>query len=516
MSGTSPRHPAALWVCRVFSTFPRLTLAILLLGFLPVLFVPVWMNGGTYPGWQGSFVPLSLWAWFCYGLAPANAEFPSRKVRLKTLLRAPDVWAALLFMVFLGIQTWNSDRMRVFDFDAGRWGYSPPRHPRLPWSFSQEESMEMIRWFAPVFTVFLMYRYAAPLRSSPKTVFFIILNSVLAALLGLVHQFASWNLMYDFWGMGEVWGIARDSGPDTFGSFGYPNNAATFYFLLFSFALGLFLRELLRDSAERRPLVVFAGGLLSLLFFFTAQFSVSRSGILGVWLIFLMNVLILGIVGWPRAHPVQRFYAILALCLTAVTLFAGFKLFAQPIHLREWTTATAQLDPGREFSARFFQVESAWAIWRDYPWFGTGGWGYQFLVGFYLAPEYWGLLGMGKANVHNDFFQFLCEFGLVGMTLLFIVFLGPVIRLLRDLRLPVHDDRSLWADPLRFSLSCGLLLMVAHSMIDLPFRSPAVFAHGMLFLLMAAARTDQPSVWTEAVDLEALKPLPQVKGLSRR
>ncbi|MCC5843114.1 MAG: O-antigen ligase family protein [Verrucomicrobia bacterium] len=415
-------------------------------------------------------------------------------------------------MVFLGIQAWNSGRIRVFDFDTGRWGYSPPPHPGLPWAFTEEDGMEMIRWFAPVFTVFLIYKHARPLSESPKTVGFFLGNCMLVAILALIHQFAGWTRMYDFWGMGEVWGIARNSGRDTFGSFGYPNNAATYFILVFSYTLGLFLRELLRDRSERRPVVLTVYATLALLFFFTAQFSVSRTGMLGVWIVLILNLGVLAVIGWPRAHPVQRFYAVFGILLTLTALIAGFRMFAQPAHLREFAAATTKLDPGREFTARFFQVESAWAIWKDHPWFGTGGWGYKYLVGYYLDPEYWGLLSRGKANVHNDFFQFLCEFGLVGMSLLGLVFVPSMFKLLRDCRLCPHHDQSVWADPVRFSLGCGLLLMVAHSMIDLPFRSPAVFAHGALFLLMAQQTHGTRAVWSERVDWRALQPAVRLKN----
>jgi O-antigen ligase len=164
--------------------------------------------------------------------------------------------------------------------------------------------------------------------------------------------------------------------------------------------------------------------------------------------------------------------------------------------LREWTSATSSLDLGRELSGRWFQVVSAWDIWRDHPWFGTGGWGYKYLVAYYLPPEHWGILRRGTANVHNDFFQFLCEFGLLGISLLTLVFLPPLLSVRKRLFRPAHLDNSFWADPFRVCLAGGLLLMLAHSMIDLPFRNPAVFTHGALFLAWIGATPSVESVWT--------------------
>jgi len=463
------------------------------------------MNAGSFPPWQGLFVPLSLWAWLCFWLAPACARFPNRRERARGLFRDPSLYGAVGFLILLLLQTWNSGRIPVPDFQGG-WSYLETRHPGLPWSFTEEDSLEMIRWFVPVFSVFLIFRHARPFLIPAGLVNFILLNTSLNAALALTHQFARWDLMYDFWGKGKVWGIARNAGKDTYGSFGYPNHAATFFILTFSFALGLFLRELLRGRGERRASRILLFASAAVLFFFTAQFSASRAGILGVWMVLLLTLLYLVVMGWPRAHPVQRLYAVFGVGLTLICLVIGFRIAAQPEHLKEFAAATQNLDPGKEIGARWFQVQSAWDIWKDHPWFGTGGWGYKYLAAYYIDPSMWGALGRGKANVHNDFFQFLCEFGLVGMSFLILVFLPSVSQTLRSFRRPAHEDESYWGDPLRVALGAGLLLMIGHSMIDLPFRSPAVFAHGALFLAWISATDDAASVWHPRLDWKRLTP----------
>jgi O-antigen ligase len=369
--------------------------------------------------------------------------------------------------------------------------------------------MEMLRWFVPVFSTFLIAKHAFPLLV-PKILYWILLNSGINALLAITHEFAGWRYMFEFWGYVQN---PRDAGPDTFGSFGYPNHAATYFILLFAFGAGLFLREVLQDRSQIRPFRALATGAGSLLFFFTAQFSASRAGILGSWMVLIFILLTVVTFSWPRIHPVQKLYGFLCAIFLLSILIAGFRMLANPVHLREFAKATTELNAAREVHARWFQVLSAWDIWKDNPWFGVGGWGYRYLVSFYLDPAMWGVLGRGKANVHNDFFQFLCEFGLVGMSFLFAVFLPPVFRIVRDIRHPAHDDRSVWADPVRFCLCYGLLLMIAHSMIDLPFRSPAVFAHGALFLLMAQQKHGFRTVWSEPVDWHALQPPVRLRGI---
>lgn len=470
---------------------------ILLFGLIPLLVIPLWMAAGTFKDWQYAFLPLSVWAWVCFFLASPDANFPKRMLRLRKLIKDPCFWGALGFMGFLLLQFWNSNLIRVPDFETMGWTYTSPKYPRLPWSINQEDAAEMLRWFGPVFTVFLIIRHAGSAFANGSLTLWVTLSAFLNAILALVHEFRGWEMMYY---------DVRNTGRDTYGSFGYPNHAATFFILMFSFAAGLFLRETLRERSERRIWVKIVFGVSMILFFFAAQFSASRAGMLGVWLVLFFVLLTLAVIGWPRLHPVHRLYGVFAVVGLLFFLVLGFQTFATATHLREFRQATVDVDANREISARFFQVQSAWDMWKDHPFYGVGGWGYRYLVGFYLDESQWHFLGTGKANVHNDFFQFLAEFGLVGMTLLAFVFLPAGLRLLKSAFIPPEWDESLWGDPYRFSAAFGLLLMIAHSMIDLPFRSPAVFMHGAMILAIASLPSPVTSVWPPKINWSDLTP----------
>jgi O-antigen ligase len=474
-----------------------LSSGVMMLGWLPLLFLPVWLGAGTYRPWQTSFIPLSVWAWVCFWIAPASADFPDRRSRLRAILRDPACWGTVLFWMFLALQMWNSGRIRYFDFDLNRYAYTPPPHSRLPGAFGYEDALEMLNWFVPVLSVFLIGKHAFPLIRRRIALHGILLNALLIGALALLHRFQGWEKMYY---------NLRDSGPDTYGSFGYPNHAATFFILMFSFSAGLFLRTSLRGRGHMNPPRLLGYGFCMVFFFLCAQFSASRAGILGVWLVLGLAAAILSVLGWPRLRPVQCFDGICFFILLSVLLAALFRLFAQPEHFEELRQATTELHIGNEAGYRWFQIRSALDIWRDHPWFGVGGWGYPYLAGFYLDPSEWNRLGVGKANVHNDFAQFLAEFGLLGMGLLALIFLPAAFMVFKSaLRKPEHAE-SLWADPFRFLCLLGVLLMLLHSMIDLPFRSPAVFSHGTLLLLFAASSHDRPSVWIPKFSWGGSKP----------
>jgi hypothetical protein len=183
----------------------------------------------------------------------------------------------------------------------------------------------------------------------------------------------------------------------------------------------------------------------------------------------------------PIAVRVNIVLVYLVVAGAATTVFiatADGKLLAELSTLRSVETFE------RAFHSRWWQTATAAEIWKDYPWFGAGGWGYRYLIGFYLEREHWHLLlPQGRANVHNDLMQFLAEFGAIGMGLL----LATVATLGRHLARPSTVQRSVTFIPL-----LGLSVTVAHSMIDLPFRNPAILMT-WLAVLTATARYAQLS-----------------------
>ena len=77
-----------------------------------------------------------------------------------------------------------------------------------------------------------------------------------------------------------------------------------------------------------------------------------------------------------------------------------------------------------------YHTRVALAIFKDYPFFGVGGWGYGHFCGSYLtAEELKQMQTVGGANVHNDYMQFLCEHGTVGagaLAAVFLLLLSPI------------------------------------------------------------------------------------------
>ncbi len=466
------------------------------IGVLPLLIVPVWAAWGAYKPWQGSFLWLCLWAWVCFFLSPVPPKAPGRIARFKKLLKDPLFWLSVLFLGYLTIQFLNSGRMQIFDFDLNQYSYSPPRWPSLPWAITESESLEMIMWFAPALSLFLILRHSWSNLQPRILIWIVCLNGFLNAMLAFVHQASGWVLMYNF----------QKFGDDVYGSFGYPNHGAVYFILLFAIALGLLFRELLSETSDRDNAGMGFALFWTPVFFLAANLSTSRAGILGAWLVLILTVISIAIIAWPRIHPVQRVYGLITMSVLIGALTAGFLLFTQPIHIRELQNATVNLNVYQEIESRFFQIESAWLMWLDHPVYGVGGWGYRYFVSQYIPLEEWRRLGIGKANVHNDFMQFLAEFGLIGFSLLMGVFLPMFIRLIRNFFRKPYDYFSLWANPLRIACMWGIVMLVLDSQFDIPLRSPAIMLHAIFMLYLLESHPEFQTVWSPAVDWKRLQP----------
>ena len=440
-----------------------------LLALGALLAYTTWAWGGLRPSFHRVGVALAA------GVLVALAA-EGRPAGMRAVLRDPVFYLGLAFLGYLAIQWFNSGREQYFDVGYRRWTYSDPPFPGWPSSFSRPEAAQMLAWFFPAWTIAIAIRSRLLARRA--------LRGLLTFAVGSAAWLVAFGLAQYASGARAIYWRQPLEG-HFFASFGYGNHAGPFFVLAESVALGLLFREIFdarRTHADtpsamrlRHPWRVAGLLLAATLCAVGANMGFSRAGILLNAVLGLFAAGYLWKRAWSRLTSAGRLnLAALTAGVLGVLFFlvAGFgehgirrEFKLRPVAPETLDTVWERID--LELGRRPAFARAAWAIWREHPWFGVGGWGYRYLVANQVPEKYWPALETrGWANVHVDLLQFLAEFGAVGLGLL-LAALGAMIRDVFALRCNRHDAFCAMA-------VAGLLLTVVFSFVDIPFRCPAI------------------------------------------
>lgn len=442
---------------------------------MALLVFPAWVRGGTVRKYLTPYSLLATIVFFIFLLAPyLRRAFHSHgcslvRQQVRRILRDPVFYAGTGFLLLLYIQWWNSGKVRILEQMEGgarNVTFSPPYIDWLPGAADTTRSWDMVVWFFPAFVALLIVQYAFTGPRMVRVLFWgMVFNASLLAIFGLTAPVLAKN--------DPMWltPILPRQPVFYFSVFGYPNHAGSFFILHLGLACGLFIYYIDRKK-EARPLIKI--GILSviiLLLFYAIHLSRGRYAILFSWamaVVFMVYLLVL----FARRHSEGRrktsIFTIVTTCLVvtgSLTLYISVKG-----DIRDELSSMAK--PGKfiqeQFDMKFWQIEAAAKIWWDYPLFGIGGHSYrEYLMQYVKDPKRksFAIFNRGMANVHNDFMQYLCEFGIVGTGLLMAGFVLLVVKIttLRE-----------WKQGFVIFGLLGLGGVLIHSLIDLPFRSPPI------------------------------------------
>ncbi len=449
-----------------------------------------------YTSWaRGGSAPAFFWAipWLAAGIIEMMFLLPPVRGGESThgairhlwrgILRDPIFYMGGTLIVFLVLQWLNGPREMVYDAGMAKWEYTPAPWPGLPFCVVRAEAAQVLFWALGVYAILLAMRHDARLSGKRWLLKVLVYNGALLSLLGLLHLATGTDKL--FW--------IRPIGTFFFSTFGYPNHASAYFTLLTSINVGLLLETLGGEGQERSPgywlSVSFVLNLLGVFFSLGRAGMVLTLGILAVGALYGVIYLASRVTVATKVR--------LGVMLGGLLLFTAFFFVKVPdnpiaqelrnIHLLR---LHEQLQGDRAELA-----QAAIEIWQDYPWGGTGGWGFRRFVGLYMGPEkYEYLRSAGRANVHNDAIQYLCEHGAIGAVLI----LGLIFTLvghigLRLISMPRTTDSGAiqahcWfmsVSPVVWFILIGTAATAIHSLIDLPFRSMAIIS--VWFIALSAA-----------------------------
>ena len=448
-----------------------------------LLLFPTWRRGGTIREYMILYLGMAVAAFLTFLLSPYFHRTSHRHGkslvddRIMEILRDPIFYIGVFFLIPLYIQWWNSGKVYILEDKAREVLFSPAVIDWLPGAVNTLKSWDMLVWFFPLFAILLMVRHGCP----RKLGFIIIswsmaINSVVLAIIGIIapllgNKYLSWLTSIFIL---PPYSRFSFSNFGYFSTFGYANHAASFFLLHLGLTCGLFFYYYSNHKQNRR-ITIKTGILLMiiLLQFYVLHRCHSSFGMIFSWIImafFISYGLYLYIRENPKRKVKSRFIVTGVILILASSLF-GLYFTARSDILAELSTIKKPMKYIKEQSAeKLWYMSAALDIWRHSPIFGIGGGSYSEYLRYYERPnsnqdKYIKTHELGKANVHNDFIQYLCEFGIVGMGLLIATFVLLAAKIIKN---------KVWKQSFALFGLLGMCGVLIQSMIDVPFRNPSV------------------------------------------
>ena len=456
-----------------------------------------WVHGGTRPDLLLPVVPwLTFFIWqmgLVFPQAKSTENLAQARSRvLHSLVRDPAAWLALLSTIYLAIPLFNATGAPVYDAVAKEWILPKVPIPWLPSCVDSSEQASMLLWFPPVFSAAIIARHALLKRGKRIVMQGVCWNAAALAALGLIQL---WK------GAKGIFWVGEEMPRHFFSTFGYPNFAGAFFTFAFLLSLGLWIGRINSfvacfgpDALRKREVdseseTAFAKyGLLIPVFLNLAGAicSLSRAAILltAVSLLAYGVYVLSGFI--RRASSSQRLISVSVAAAVLVTAVLGSTLMAPRAYKDEIKTITFE-SVWKRISGQECRYHNrvAMQIFSDYPAYGSGAWGYPHYQKIYMSEkEIKSMQIIGGANVHNDYCQFLAEFGTLGFCLIVSTMLcfvsGAVVRLVRynrsasSKRIALSPKWLYRMPPEAVAVFVASTATLIHALGDLPFRTPAV------------------------------------------
>ena len=479
-----------------------------------------WLCGGTR---ADALVPTLPWllAFLFEGMLffpqrrPYEDAVSARRRVWHGLKRDPLLYFALLFLLVLLIPFVNRGLCPSCDYPqilklAAATGLSEEAVSKAPVPFAPfcvnvQEHFTVLLWFLPALMAMLAAKHALLRQGKRILMEMLVWNAVALAVLGFVQQGTGAEFPY--------WRPAP-SKVHFFSVFAYPNMGGAFFVMAFAFAVGLWQHRVAevaalppvdptgatRQRALKRWLHAHYPLAAVVLLFFGVLCTLCRAAILSLFVLsalaFVYHLLPLLFARHARARRVRSAAFALGGGLFFLFLVA---VFAPPDLGKELATVDSLGVLDRVSGKAQYHTRVAAEIFKDHPLFGVGGWGYKhFSLSYMTNDELKRLQTVGGANVHNDYLQFLCEHGAVGLFLLVGVALlaaAPVCRdwyrLYRAARFTKADKappppRALYCLPAgALWILLGAVSLLIHACGDCPMRSAAVLSLALVSLACA-------------------------------
>lgn len=505
--------------------------------------VLAWMYGGT-----DSRILTPTMPWLVVLAIETALVFPQRhpgeglvEARVRAwgrLKRDPLTWISLLLLVLLAIPLFNRGLCPCCDYPAIHFegASEEPPFKFLPFCVNTKEHSNVLLWFACALPAMLATKHALLKRGKRLLVELLAWNGFALAALGMIQYAAG--------APAPFWTDSLKLDGAFFSTFGYPNMGGDWFTTTFLFSCAAWRWHVECESETdhgraktnhskfwRRHLFAVP----ALFSFVAAVMTLSRAAMVSCGsaaLLVCIHSLACSFRKMSRSRRVKTvaayFVAFALLGTFGWASFTGRGTTPAPKSAEEAAESAYDVrdDIMREMGSidgrgmldrvtgrMQYHAAVAMRVWRRFPVFGCGGWGYKhFSIPSMTDAEYAkGVQKLGGANVHNDWLQFLAEHGAAGLGLIaaiVLLLIRPTAKIWKALaaaaRFMRGRDRpprpvALFAFPgPAFCLVLAPFFTFVHAFGDCPLRSPAVLA--LFFVSFAAIDGYLPRIKNEDED----------------
>ena len=216
----------------------------------------------------------------------------------------------------------------------------------------------------------------------------------------------------------------------------------------------------------------------------SALFATYSRGAIGAWVLIAPLALLAAVLG----HGRRAAGGLITVALIAGVCFAGVTAYPEQTITRNVTN----LGEDHSTGSRLLMWQSAWEIYKDHPWLGTGTGTYKLHYSYYRSPKETGSSG---DLAHNDYLQFLLEGGPVLLGLLLGLLAATAALAWRHLRAARRHRASAEPAPVArhleaLGLCLGVLGLFAHAAVNFIFYVAPLSAAAGLFLAEAWRRLE--------------------------
>lgn len=436
-----------------------------------------------FASWAGLFLPKSVdyvfLLWFALLAAEAlvllptvrkNETLADARVRVaKAVARDPFFYIGVALLGIALLQMLNSGCALVYLPDADIWQLSSPPLPWAPFSVEARPAFSQLAVLCGCVAGGLIFRNSVGKASKRYAL------QAAAALSGAAALLLVWRACD---GVEPYAGLAVHPGACTPGPF------FGFWLVLGMGGYADALDHRQRGS-ELLYLLGFVGNWVGVLFFASALMlplylaAVFLSVV--YWFVYLRTV---------ASKPLQlKLFLVTAVVVITVAVAVFFAFPDNPVLVKLRSLGDVQKVWSSLAESREIRTAAAIKIWKEHPWVGVGADGFFHFVGTAVEAKDWALLKKDQAYAYGDGWQFLCEFGVLGVSLLGAAALALLVPLCYRARLVWQQGAAdgkgrpgLRLPPLVVAGVCATALCLIESGWANPFHSAGLLTSWVLVL----------------------------------